>query len=282
MREHTLQHVTEQVRVMTFNVRGSFRDVGKTNAWDARAAMNVGTIRRCGPALVGLQECQRGNLKTYEEELPEYARLRGPRYGNRRPHDFNAILYDPAALEALETGGFWLSETPDRYSKSWETRVARSANWAIFRPGESGAPFLHLNTHLDHRSKPARLEASRLILDKLREIRAGRKRLPTIVTGDFNSVPGSPSHRTFLDAGFADAHLATGNEDTEDTHTFHSFKGSRYVPRRGPSPKRLDWILLQDPGGKARVTSCVVVRSGDEEAGVYPSDHYPVVADVRL
>lgn len=267
---------------MTFNIRGSFRDVGKANAWRERAALNVETIRRRGPDLIGLQECQRGNLKTYEEKLPDYARLRGPRYGNRRPHDFNAILFDPAGLEIMETGGFWLSETPERYSKSWETRVARSANWAIFRRPETGASFLHLNTHLDHRSKLARVEASLLIIRKLEEIQVGRETLPALISGDFNSVPGSPPYRNFADAGFTDAYLAAGNVDTEDTHTFHSFKGSRYVLRRGPSPKRLDWILLHDPSGRAGVEACEVVRDGDEEAGVYPSDHYPVVADIRL
>lgn len=266
---------------MTFNIRGSFRDVGKPNAWPRRAALNVGTIRRSAPALIGLQECQRGNLKTYEKHLPEYSRLRGPRYGNRRPHDFNAILFDPSALEVVESGGFWLSETPEQYSKSWETRVARSANWAVFRLKETETSFLHLNTHFDHRSKPAREEASRLILAKVEEIRAAED-LPALITGDFNSVPGSPAHLTFLDAGFADAHLAAGHEDNDYTHTFHSFKGSRYVPRRGPVPKRLDWILLHDPSGRARIGSCAVVRDGDETAGLYPSDHYPVVADVLL
>jgi endonuclease/exonuclease/phosphatase family metal-dependent hydrolase len=62
----------DALKVMSFNVRGSFRDLGKQEAWPNRAAENVATIRRHAPHLVGLQECQRGNLSTYREHLPRY------------------------------------------------------------------------------------------------------------------------------------------------------------------------------------------------------------------
>ena len=80
---------------MSFNVRGSFRDIGKRQAcWPSRAAENVAAIRRHAPHLVGLQECQRGNLLTYSKHLPRYEQIKGPGYGNAPPHDFNAILFD--------------------------------------------------------------------------------------------------------------------------------------------------------------------------------------------
>ena len=107
------------MRVMSFNVRGSFRDRLKPNAWRNRAALNVATIERSAPDLIGLQECQRGNLKAYRKNLPRYTQVRGPRYGNAVHRDSNAILFDPNRLELSDSGGFWLSETPERYSRSW-------------------------------------------------------------------------------------------------------------------------------------------------------------------
>ena len=50
---------------MSFNVRGSFRDRDTPNAWDARAALNVETIVRSSPTVIGFQELQSGNLQTY-------------------------------------------------------------------------------------------------------------------------------------------------------------------------------------------------------------------------
>jgi endonuclease/exonuclease/phosphatase family metal-dependent hydrolase len=267
------------IRVMTFNVRGSFRDAGKANAWPNRAALNVETIRHAAPDLIGFQESQSGNLDTYREALPHYDRVLGPGYGNRRPHSFNAIFFDPGRLRMLDSGGFWLSRTPERYSRSWRTRVVRSTNWVSFECPDTGLSFLHLNTHLDHKSVLARTEGSALILRKINEIRASRDAPPVVITGDFNCRPGSVPYRAFVEGGFTDAYLAAGNEDTEAANTFHAFKGSRYSesPRRGP--RRIDWILL---GDRIRAGSCSILRDGDEESGIYPSDHYPVIAELFL
>jgi len=265
---------------MSFNVRGSSRDKGKANAWENRADVNVETIERLAPDLIGFQESQKGNLETYRKRLAQYTQLPGPRYGNRAPYDFNAILFDPSRLALLDSGGFWLSETPERYSASWRTRVVRSANWAHFRFSETGLSFLHLNTHLDHVSRLARIEGSGLILRRLAEL-GGDGAPAVVVTGDFNSRPGTPVCRIFAGAGFVDTHLAAGNEDTRDANTFHAFEGVRYREARPAlSPRRIDWILLRDPRRHIRVRSSLIFRDHEEEPVVYPSDHYPVLAEL--
>jgi endonuclease/exonuclease/phosphatase family metal-dependent hydrolase len=268
------------IRVISFNVRGSSRDARKKNAWRNRAALNVATIERHAPDVIGLQEAQRGNLDVYRKRLPRYAHIHGPRYGNTIPYDFNTILFDPERLEPLDSGGFWLSETPEKYSKSWLTRVARSATWALFRVLETGLSFLHLNTHLDHVSALARREASKLIVRRVVEI-SERTSIdpPTVVTGDFNSRPGNPVHRTFTESGFVDTYLAAGNE--EGANTYHAFRGASYRdahPHRGP--RRIDWILLKDPKGRLRVKSHRIIH--DENDGLFPSDHYPILVELEF
>jgi endonuclease/exonuclease/phosphatase family metal-dependent hydrolase len=270
------------IRVMSFNVRGYFRDALQKNAWRNRADLNVATIERYAPDVIGLQEAQRGNLGAYSKRLPRYAHIRGPRYGNFIPHDFNAILFDPDRLEPLDSGGFWLSETPDEYSRSWKTRVARSATWALFKVPGTDLSFLHLNTHLDHVSAQARQEGSKLVVRKIVEI-SGRTGVdpPVIVTGDFNSRPGNRTHRTFTESGFADTYLAAGNE--EGANTFHGFRGALYRdahPHRGP--RRIDWILLKDPREILQVRSHRIIHDADEGSGLYPSDHYPLLADFSI
>jgi endonuclease/exonuclease/phosphatase family metal-dependent hydrolase len=271
-----------RLRVMSFNVRGSFRDRGKANAWEQRADLNVEVVERCGPALIGFQELQSGNLETYRKRLPQYAHVLGPRYGNRAPYDFNAIFFDPGRFELLSSGGFWLSETPERYSASWGTRVVRSANWVCFRLSDTGLTFVHLNTHLDHVSKLARAEGSKLLLRKVEKLLGlCGEETPVVVTGDFNCRPGTPVYRGFAEGGFVDTYLAAGNEDRGNANTFHAFKGSRYREARpGLGPRRIDWILLKDPRRRIRVRSHSIVRDHHEEPEVYPSDHYPVLAEL--
>ena len=266
---------------MSFNVRGSFRDLGTQHSWSNRALLNAAVIERYAPALVGLQECQRGNLAAYRDNLPRYEQLKGPRYGNVPPYDFNAVLFDPERLEPVESGGFWLSETPWRPSRSWDTRVTRSANWTLFRSGGTDLPFLHLNTHLDHKSPEARREGSALIVRIVEELLEGfGADTPAIVTGDFNCRPGTPTYKNFLEAGFSDTFLDAGNSDAGEAYTFHAFEGQDYRdpnPERGP--RRIDWILLKDPARTFNVASHEILRDHDP-SGLYPSDHFPIVANL--
>jgi endonuclease/exonuclease/phosphatase family metal-dependent hydrolase len=266
---------------MTFNVRGSFNKSDGINAWNNRAALNVETIKRHAPDLIGFQELQSGNLDTYQQRLPEYDYILGPIAGNKAPYEFNAIFFDPTRLEVLVSGGFWLSKTPQRYSSSWLTRSIRSANWVNLRCLNTGLCFLHLNTHLDHVSRPARVEGSKLLLRKVAEIQKAQENdLPAILTGDFNCAPGSLPHRNFTEDSFVDTYFAAGNEDVKDSGTFHAFKGHRYSARRGS--KRIDWILLKDQRQRIRTKSQLIVRDCDEESGIYPSDHYPVLVEFML
>jgi endonuclease/exonuclease/phosphatase family metal-dependent hydrolase len=272
------------LRVISFNVRGSFHDAARKNAWRNRAALNVATIKRYAPDVIGLQESQRGNLATYRRHLPRYARIRGPKYGNAFPYDSNVILYDPEKLRALDTGGFWLSETPEKHSRSWGTRVARSATWALFALTNTNLSVLHLNTHLDHVSAPARREGSHLIVEKIAEISDLPGETPAVIlTGDFNARPDSATHKNLTESGFMDTFLAAGNEEDQSANTFHAFQGTSYRdkhPARGP--RRIDWILLKDPRGRLETESHSIIRDAEEDAGLYPSDHYPIVADFRL
>jgi endonuclease/exonuclease/phosphatase family metal-dependent hydrolase len=265
---------------MSFNIRGSSRDRGEIIAWERRAESNVEILERWAPDLIGFQELQTGNLETYQSRLARHACVQGPRYGNRAPYDFNAIFFDPGRFELLDSGGFWLSETPERYSASWGTRVVRSANWAHLRVLGTKLSFLYLNTHLDHVSKLARVEGARLILRKVAELLEPHgDKPPVVVTGDFNCRPGTSVYRSFAEGGFVDTCLAAGNE--ESANTFHAFEGERYrEPRPGLGPRRIDWILLKDPRRRIRVGLHSVVRDHDESSRVYPSDHYPVLTEL--
>ncbi len=164
------------IRVRSVNVRGPFRDRLKTNSWRNRSTLNVVTIKRHAPTLIGFQECRRDNRRAYGKGLPRYADLLGPKYGNAVRPDSNALLFDPKGPELLDSGGLWPGETPEKYSSSWEAGVVRSANWALLRIVDTGLSLLHLITHFDHKSGLVRREGSRLIIDSGGAIRALRRR----------------------------------------------------------------------------------------------------------
>lgn len=259
---------------MTFNVRGAYWERDGQNFWPERAALNVTTIRRHAPDLIGFQELQDGNMAVYEQELAGYRWSLGPRYGNAAPFEYPAIAWNPAALRLSAIGGFWLSTTPMRYSSSWASACIRSAQWARFQSTSvRGTPssMLVLNTHLDHVSAEARLEGARLIMARLAAIALPDE--PLIITGDFNCDPGTPPYQAFIDAGMRDCFLAAGHQDGPEAYTFHGFLGSER-PHEPGWGERIDWVLARN----ASVKACTIVL--DQEPPRYPSDHYPVLADV--
>ncbi|GCE08345.1 endonuclease/exonuclease/phosphatase family protein [Dictyobacter aurantiacus] len=265
--------------VMTFNIRGALNTDGP-NVWPQRASLNVQTIQAADPAVIGFQEVQAGNLEVYRQRLSSYAYEIGPSANAEDPHQYTSIFWKPDVLEKLDAGGFWLSETPEVLSGSWETACMRTATWVHFRMLDNGREFIHLNTHLDHVSAQARLAGSALIIQKLRDITHDGA-LPVLVTGDFNCDPASPPHRLWLQHGFIDSFLETGHEDSRQTNTFHGFnwsKPSSSGERRGDDILRMDWILLRDPAREIHPVTCEIVRTA--QPPLYPSDHYPVVAQL--
>ena len=113
-----------------------------------------------------MQEAQTGNLKAYDRELRSITGWRGRSTGISSRSSGRRSYWNPARLRPVDSGGFWLSETPDAHSRSWETDYIRSAQWIRFRDLALGAEFVHVNTHLDHRSELARVEGSRLIIQR--------------------------------------------------------------------------------------------------------------------
>lgn len=276
------RHPTGEIRVMTFNTAGSPDGPNDPNAWaNGRSAVNVKTIQKYRPDLIGFQELQDGNLKTYKAELTGYKFILGPVSGYY-PYLHNAVFWRESELDLVDSGEFWLSRTPEKYSLDWGAAYVRSATWARFRLIELNMKFVHLNTHLDYRSETARLEGGKLILEKLAQ--PGGSALPVILTGDFNSNPwtaygdSSPCYQLFLDNGFQDAFISAGNSDSGVSNTFHAYEGERYFPGRYLMAWRIDWILIRSGDRKIEASSCEIIR--DHEMSLYPSDHYPIVADL--
>jgi endonuclease/exonuclease/phosphatase family metal-dependent hydrolase len=264
---------------MTFNVNGAGQDDG-VNAWPNRAALNVATIKRYRPDLIGFQEIQAANLATYIAELDGYEHVRGHNYGDVEPTEWTSIFWKEACFALIASGQFWLSRTPDVPSVDWNVEYPMGATWVRLRCRESGAELLHLNTHLDDESELSRVEGSKLIARRVAELQADQ--LPAVVTGDFNCNPWHAPYEVFLNSGFTDTYRAAGHGDSVASSTFHGRRGEAYFALEwgGEIFWRVDWILVRDGAQRLQTTSCTIIR--DAEPPLYPSDHYPVVSEMLL
>lgn len=256
------------IDVMTFNIRfGTAYD--RENNWPNRQDMVVRMLRQYDADIVGTQETLDFQADFIQHWIPEY-RWFGPERTTEGLAERCAILHKWREFIAVETGTFWLSETPEVFaSQSWDAALPRIATWARFHHPATGADFHFYNTHFDHVGREARVESMRIILEDI-EQRVGDG--PVIFVGDFNvTAERDPVYDMPIEAGFIDAWTASP-ERVGSVATWGMFR----APLED-SDRRIDWILFRGPFEVDYVETI-----NYNEDGRFPSDHYPVFARLRM
>lgn len=252
------------LKVMSFNVRTITGKDGP-NGWEHRRDLFADTIRQLHPDVIGTQELYQQQGDDTVERLPEYTWFGRDRYGEHRDEHMG-IFYRKASLKIVESGDFWLSDTPDKVASiTWGNIFPRMVNWALFERLSDHKRFYLLDTHFPYRDQDedARSRAAHEIAAWIAKLPAT---VPVILTGDFNTGPESETHAA-LTASLKDAWDNVPKREGL-AETFHNFTGR--------ATKRIDWILYR--GVKA--TSATTVTTSKD--GRYPSDHFPVQADFVL
>lgn len=101
----------QPLRIMSFNVRLPI-DRQPERAWEARAPVAAAAIRRARADVVGTQELFRRQGDDLVARLPGYAWFGIDRRGGHADEHMG-VLYDTRVLRLVESGQFWLSDTPD-------------------------------------------------------------------------------------------------------------------------------------------------------------------------
>ena len=254
--------------VMTFNLR--YASPQPPNAWPQRRPVMKACLERVSPDLIGTQEGLYAQLKDLAADLPAYAWIGLGRDGGSRG-EFMAVFYRKARFEPIEFDHFWLSDTPNVVASStWGNTNRRMVTWVRFRERGTGQEFYFWNTHLDHAIQLAREKGAALIRER---VDALKTTLPVLLVGDFNAEAGANKAYDLLvgEAGLKDLWSAAAERRNEGLNTFHNFAG----PKSGGV--RIDWMLGR---GVASVAAAEIVTFSEKDQ--FPSDHFPVVAWLRL
>ena len=255
--------------LMTFNIRTASIDDGE-NAWPKRKTLVAQVIEHSAPDIVGLQEVVREQVEYLASTLRDYRWLGIDRglNGGEGLSEYTPIFYRFADLSPIESGNFWLSPTPDAPSTT-EPRRDRIVTWARFHHRTTGRQFYVFNTHFSPRAGPAHLDAVRIIKERIQKLPAGSA---IVVLGDFNSsAEESPVWNDLT------GELLRDTWTRAETRSGPPATMGGFGPPRDGDTSRIDWIL---------VSGAFDVRSAEtilfNEAGRYPSDHFPVAARVEL
>ena len=250
---------SETLRVMSFNVCG----------WNYKNVKHLAakTILTYNPDVVGLQECSYDCYKGLTKDLPGYTFVGVGRENGKLDKNSGescGILYKTEKFTLVDSGTFWLSETPDTPSKGWDADYIRICTWVILKNNETGEEFGHVNTHLENIDDGTGVEAlekgAQMVIDKALSLD-----MPVVVTGDMNFEKGTAYYNTFVNAGFRDSQDAAAN--TMDGPTYHD-----------DPTEHIDYVFVND-----RITEVITYKLVEDQFdGQYPSDHYPIYADLKF
>lgn len=171
------------------------------------------------------------------------------------------ILYRTDRLRLLDQGWFFFSDTPDViYSRTFNGSYPAFASWASFAPKE-GQAFTVVNVHFDYSSRSNRLKSAALVAARLApRIAAGER---VVLVGDLNGLYGAAPMKLLEGAGLTFARVPGA--------TFHFNRGINLYGA-------IDHVGV-GPGVAVAGEPAVLRR---QFGGVWPSDHYPVVTDIRV
>ncbi|MBD0256980.1 MAG: endonuclease/exonuclease/phosphatase family protein [Cytophagales bacterium] len=264
--QHSFAQQNTPLVVASYNLRYHTANDG-VNAWPNRKEMVKNLVRYHAFDLFGTQEGLRPQLNDLAE-LEEYAFVGKGRDDGREAGEHSAIFYRKDRFRLLQSGDFWLSQTPDRPSLGWDaTCCNRICSWARFKDLRTDREFYLFSAHFDHQGVEARRQSGKLMVEKIRQI-AGTA--PVVFAGDLNSTPDTEQVQT-LQTFLQDAFQVSAAPPYGPAGTFNGFKAD------APLENRIDYVFVSKG---IRVLKYGVLT--DQLQQRYPSDHLPVVAEIIL
>lgn len=232
-------------RVMTYNIH---HGEGLDQKVDLERIADL--IKREQVDIVGLQEVDKGVERTARRDLPkELAKLTGMTVYFDRNIDYQGGIYGNAILTK-----FPIKDKKNTHYKMLHPDEQRGVLQVLLNV--RGRKLLFMNTHIDYRPD----DAERLTnVEELKSIVADAGKTPVIICGDFNSSPGSRTHKKMK--GFlSDTWELVGHGD--------GFSFSAADPK-----SRIDYLFISE--NSIEPLKIEVIKSD-------ASDHLPVVGEFRF
>lgn len=251
------------VKIATFNIRCCYDTFDGVNSFVHRAGLVFDKIDAEKPDVICFQEVKPPHASLLRRSLKDYTVIYNGRKETFNDEGLCIIIRD--GVELMSHDFFWLSPTPkvpaSRFPED-QSPCPRIATATMLR--KNGNVFLVYNAHLDHVGVKARLDGSKLFLDRVKTDRENYK-FPVFIMGDFNDVPESDCIALYN--AFTSPKLTDLTKDIKTS--FHGF---------GTLDKdfKIDYIFT-DTDTAPNCTKGVVWD--DTVNGIYLSDHYPIAIE---
>ncbi len=281
------------IKVSSFNVRNeNSNDAANGNGWTNRYPEIANIILFHDLDIVGTQECKSNQITDLLSVLSKfnYNYIGRGRGTNPTDDEYSAIFYKTDKYKLMDSGNFWLSETPDIPSKGWDAALNRICTWGKFKDKSTHFVFYVFNLHMDHQGKEARRLSSELVIKEIKEITKGK---PVVLTGDFNTDQFAEGYKIITNSETLSDSYTSSKIVHDPNGTFNSFDINN------TTNQRIDHIFISKHFTALRYGILTDIYWSDKSGMTnhprdfpaettvcvgkprMPSDHYPVVVELK-
>ncbi len=269
--------MSQAIKVASFNLkRDSFwTRLRQQNTWTDRRALIGTMIRNSNAAIVGVQEMIPSMREDIKKLLTSDYSIRGLGRNKSLGDEQSAIILKNDDVTVSFDKTFWLSKHPEKNgSRAYYAFFPRICTVCEVYVKEFNCKIRVFNTHFDHICGMARNLSVRIILQYMHRLNQIEK-LPIILMGDLNARPDSRPIRMLSENfhDYPDIHLTSVWHSVDTSQigsTYHGFKGKT-------TGRPIDYIFVSD---EFVIDEAYIDRTNFD--GRYPSDHYPLIAVLRL
>ena len=286
----------QEMLVGSYNIRYKNRnDSLNGNVWAKRCQVICDQVNFMNPLIFGTQEVLYNQLQDLQQDLDGYDYIGIGRDDGERGGEHEAIFYKKDQLTLLDSGNFWLSETPEKPGLGWDAACIRICTWGKFQVNakkkKDRTTFYFFNLHMDHVGVVARREAAKLVVARIQEIANDAR---VILTGDFNVDQTNEIYNIFTDSGLLKDSYETARIRFAENGTFNAFKTEYFTTSRidhvfvSPAITVEAYGVLTNSYWTKNQISDEALKASDAPQEIWfsnttrrnPSDHYPVFVKI--
>lgn len=286
----------QEMLVGSYNIRyKNWNDSVNGNVWAKRCQVICDQVNFMNPLIFGTQEVLYNQLQDLQQGLDGYDYIGIGRDDGERGGEHEAIFYKKDQLTLLDSGNFWLSETPEKPGLGWDAACIRICTWGKFQVNakkkKDRTTFYFFNLHMDHVGVVARREAAKLVVARIQEIANDAR---VILTGDFNVDQTNEIYAIFTNSGLLKDSYETARIRFAENGTFNAFKTEYFTTSRidhvfvSPAITVEAYGVLTNSYWTKNQISDEALKASDAPQEIWfsnttrrnPSDHYPVFVKI--
>ncbi|AOR23676.1 endonuclease/exonuclease/phosphatase family protein [Clostridium taeniosporum] len=257
------------MKVMTFNLRCDFF-LDFNNRWDTRKKLVFDIINKYNCDLIGTQEATENMFKDIYNNIDTFNIIGNPRSKKLFSERNDILVSKRHKIDNYKT--FWLRDDYEKAGRSrWYSMFPRICTTAVIELS-NGKRIRICNSHLDCLFYHARLYELKKIAEFIKKEQE-KEELPLIIMGDFNSKPNSKLIKEFANGDIFNKRLIAvqdRNKELYNKATMGHFKNKE-------KGAHIDYIFVSE---EFEIVDVEIVKYSVN--GKYPSDHYPLMAEIDI